>query len=86
MSSQSLVTELQKAMDDNIAIILNADLNKSLSGSEHSNNKFKNIRFFNIIQNRIGDGFPATRIPGSQAIDHIWASQIKFYNMSKKKV
>lgn len=71
----NIMEELQKAMDDGVAVMLMADLNEPLDGYEHTNDKLQNIGLFNLMQHRIGDGLPATRTPGSHAIDHIWVSQ-----------
>ena len=60
----SLISELQHVIDDGISILVVADLNEPINSVEKTN----------VMQHRIGDGLPATRIPGSNAIDHIWAS------------
>ena len=71
---QSIRDDIQKAVDDGISVILMSDLNEAITSSEGTNEIFLNMGLFNVMEHRIGEGLPATRIPGSQGIDHIWVT------------
>ena len=66
--------DIQKAIDSDISIILLTDLNEGINDSEKKHQKFQNLGLCNLMEERIGTGLPATRIPGSKAIDHVYIS------------
>ena len=70
----SLIKDIQSAIDGGISILVLADMNDPITSREKTNERFEELGLYNVMQQRIGDGLPATRILSSHAIDHIWAS------------
>ena len=51
-----------------------ADLNEAITSNEKTHQTFSELGLFNVMLERIGPNLPATRIPGSKAIDHVYCT------------
>ena len=69
-----LVNELQEAINEGNSIIVLADLNEHIHGSEKTHEKLNNIGLINVFQDRLGNHLPRTHKRGKEAIDHIFVT------------
>ena len=69
-----LLKDLKESINAGFSIILMADLNEPIGGNEKTNEQLAELGLLNIFQRRFGT-LPNTHVNGTQAIDHIWATQ-----------
>ena len=72
---QDLLNEVEKVVQTGCSVIVLSDLNEHITGSEGTNEKFREIGLVNLAQERLGNSLPRTHKKGSNAIDHIYITQ-----------